>query len=122
MQRPLHLIEGVEDLVHCTQRDLACHDSGSENDVGEYVVDLQIDDAADVEIHVVEIEIEIVPAHSNEQFAESGRRGAVSVVFTVNEFLAEGGLDALVLEFKARKPDADEGEESRCRIGPTTRQ
>ena len=49
LKRGSDLREGVQDLVHRTECDLASNDRWSEQDVGKDDVGLQINDAADIE-------------------------------------------------------------------------
>src|SRR4051812_8866756 len=67
LERVSHLRERIQDLLHRTQRELAGNDRRRQQDVGEDDVGLQIDDAADVEVQVVQIEPEIVLANVLEQ-------------------------------------------------------
>src|SRR5580704_14118831 len=59
----------IQDLVHSAERDLAGNDRGSEQEVGKDDVGLQIDNPADVEVHEIQIEPEVVPANVAKQLA-----------------------------------------------------
>src|SRR5207342_3282048 len=58
LERAAHLVEHVVDLRQQTEGQLAGNDGRHENDQAEQVVCLQIKNAGDVEVHVVEIEAE----------------------------------------------------------------
>ncbi len=108
LERRAHLVEGVEDLVHQPQGDRPGDDGRRQHDVGEDAVDLQVQDASDIEVHVVEIHAEIVPPDVGEQLLHGRRPGAVGVILAVDQLLPIGRLDALVAELEPRQPDADQ--------------
>jgi hypothetical protein len=56
LKRRSNLSKGIENLVHRTKRDFAGNNGRREYDVGKDVVGLQIQDTADIEVHVVEID------------------------------------------------------------------
>jgi hypothetical protein len=98
--------EGVQDLVHHTERDLAGNDRRSEQDVRKNVIDLQIDDAADVKVREVQIEPEIVMApNSSLTVGGAARAGSSSPSASL---LAIGCFDPLVEELDPGQPDADQ--------------
>src|SRR5437868_3259287 len=70
LKRGPNLRECVQDLVHRTERDLAGNDRRAEQNVGKDGVGLQINDAADIEIHEIQIEPEIVVADVREQYSQ----------------------------------------------------
>src|ERR1700758_1279763 len=69
LKRGSHLCERVEDLVHRAEGDLARDDRGREQDVRKDDVCLQIDDPADIEVHEVQIEPEVIPANVAKEHA-----------------------------------------------------
>ena len=76
LERRSNLGEGIQNLVHRAERDFARNDSRCEHDVRKDIVSLQIQDAADVEVHIVEIDAEIVSADGCIELDQCGRRGA----------------------------------------------
>src|ERR1700736_6647894 len=96
LERGPDLRERVQDLVHRTKCNLAGNDRWSEQDVGKDDIGLQIDDAADVEVHEVQIKPEVVPTNGTEQLAHGRWIGAGRVVFAEHKLLAIGRLDPLV--------------------------
>ena len=69
LKRGSHLRERVQDLVHRAQRDLACDDRRREQDVRKDDVSLQVDDPADIEVHKIQIEPEVIRANVAKQHA-----------------------------------------------------
>ena len=118
LERRLDPAEGAQDLLHDAEGDAAGNDGRRERDVGHEDVGLQVAVAGDVEVEVVEIQAEIVAAHVREQLGERRRLGAVGIVLAEHQFLAVGRLDALVAELEPRQPDADDGQQRRCRTPP----
>jgi hypothetical protein len=59
-------------------------------------VGLKIKDAADVEIHAVQIKAEVVAAHIREQLGHGRRLGAARIVLAIDQLLAVGRLHALI--------------------------
>src|SRR5258708_23575255 len=80
LERPSNLGESIENLVHRTKRDLAGHDSRCEYNVRKYVVGLQIQDTADIEVHVVEVDPKIILAYGHKKIDQCGRLRASRVV------------------------------------------
>src|SRR6478735_7041009 len=80
LERRSNLGESIENLVHRTKRDLSGHNSRCQYDVRKYVVGLQIQDTADVEIHVVEVDTKIVLTYGRKEIDQFGRRRASGVV------------------------------------------
>ena len=110
LERGAHLVERVQDLVHQPERDGADHDARGEHHVAEDVVDLDVEDARDVEVHVVEVEPEVVPPHVGKERAGGRWVGTGGVVLAIDELLAVGRLDPLVAELEPGQLDADQGE------------
>ena len=69
LKRGSHLRERVQDLVYRAQRDLACDDRRREQDVRKDDVSLQVDDPADIEVHKIQIEPEVIRANVAKQHA-----------------------------------------------------
>src|SRR4249919_1994227 len=67
LERRSNLGESIENLVHRTKRDLSGHNSRCQYDVRKYVVGLQIQDTANIEIHVVEVDPKIVLAYGRKK-------------------------------------------------------
>src|ERR1700730_1114400 len=88
LKRGSDLREGVQDLVHRTECDLASNDRWSEQDVGKDDVGLQINDAADIEVHEVQVKPEVVPANGTEQLAHGRWINAGRIIFAEHELLA----------------------------------
>ena len=118
LERGPHLPERIQDLVHEPERDRSRHDRRSEHHEAEDVVDLQVEDPRDVEVHVVEIQAKIIPPDIVEQFTHGGRIGPAGIVLAVDEFLAVGGLDTLVAKFQPGQADADHGQKRRAHDRP----
>ena len=74
--------EGIENLVQRTKRDLAGHNSRCEYNVRKYIVRLQIQDTADIEVHVVEVDPKIVLADGCKKIDQFGRQRASRVVLS----------------------------------------
>src|ERR1700735_1355678 len=110
LERTSHLRKRVQDLVHRAKRDLAGDDGGSEQQIGEHDVSLQVHDAADVEVQEVQIEPKIVLSDGGKQHGQRWRLGAVRIVLAEHELLAVGGLDPLVGEFDSGQADANQRE------------
>jgi hypothetical protein len=98
------------------------------------IVGLQVENARDIEVHVMEVQAEIVAPDIVEELRERYRIGAVLVVLAIDQFLPVCRFDALIAKFQARKLDAHCGQEDRtehrpgdtaaqtsaCGISPTT--
>src|SRR5690606_19689600 len=80
-------------------------------EIGNQDADLQVKDADEIEVHVVEIEPEIVPAHVLEQLAHGGRGGPVGVVLSIDQLLTVGRFQTLIAELHPRKADTGDGNE-----------
>jgi hypothetical protein len=74
-------------LVHGAKRDFARYDRGDEYNVGKDIVGLQVQNPADVEIHIVEIYAEIIATNGCIKLDQCGRRGAIRIILAKDEFL-----------------------------------
>jgi hypothetical protein len=75
-----HLAESVENLIHCSERNLTCDDGRAKNDIGKDVVGLKIYNAANVEIHEVEIEPKIVAPDRRKKLVEGRRSSPIRII------------------------------------------
>ena len=108
LKRGSDLRERIQNLVHRTERDLAGNDRWSEQDVRKNDVGLQINDAADIEVHEVQVEPEVVPANGTEQLVHGRWIGAGGIILAKHELLAIGRFDPLVEKLDPGQPDADQ--------------
>src|ERR1700692_1770421 len=90
LKRGSDLREGIQDLVHRTECNLASNDRWSEQDVGKDDVGLQINDAADIEIHEVQVKPEVVPANGTEQLAHGWWINVGRLIFVQHDLLSLG--------------------------------
>ncbi|OIQ69133.1 hypothetical protein GALL_492680 [mine drainage metagenome] len=121
LKRGSHLCERIQDLVHRTQRDLAGNDRRCEQDVGKDDVGLQIDDAANIKIHEMQIEPEVIVANIAKQQIQCRWGGVGGIILAKHELLAIGRLNALVEKFDSRQPDADQRERAGAEHRPDHR-
>jgi hypothetical protein len=92
LERRSNLGEGIENLVQRTKRDLAGHNSRCEYNVRKYVVRLQIQDTADIEVHVVEVDPKIVLADGCKKIDQFEWYHASRVVLAQDKFLSDKPL------------------------------
>src|SRR6478735_6783213 len=98
LERRPNLGESIENLVHRTKRDRSGHDSRCQYDVGKYVVGLQIQNTADVEVHVVEVDPKIVLAYGRKKIDQFGRRRASRIVLAQDEFFPISCFHTLIVK------------------------
>ena len=116
-----HLAERGAHLLEDTEGDGAGCDRRDEDEEGQHQVCLQIGVTHHVEVEIVEVEAEVVVPHGAEQFHQRARRSTARIVLAIDQFLAIGGLDALVAELEPRQPDADNGKQARPEQRPDQR-
>src|SRR4051794_32226833 len=94
------------------------HNGRCQYNVRKHVVCLQIQNTANVEIHVVEVDPEIVLADSCKKIGQFERLCACRVVLAQHKFLPISSFHTLIVKFEARQPHPDQCQERRSKRRP----
>ena len=112
LERIGHLTECSQDLLQNTKSDGTRSDRRHENKIADNVICLKIETTADIEIHVMEIQPEIIAADIVKQLTHGQWLSTLGIIFAIDKLFPESCLNPLIAELEPRQFDPDQGKEN----------